>query len=205
MRLLPYKFTVDVKRGGTEAGVRHPSYYLDSAWFVQRLCENFESCLPTKIGPVEQKFLLTTNLKSWLELDIFDGIPSEIRAMNIDSSIQFVVTKLGRLFWFVSEVLFLQLSERESRFLSEALAFILSQGPCNTGALDITCLVFTLHRYDACYIKSKGLSMSLWKNFNYQVYWLDFKIRFKIRKNSTFTYKESAIQIFEPWIHSIYQ
>ena len=42
MRLLPYKFTVDVKRGGTEAGVRHPSYYLDSAWFVQRLCENFE-------------------------------------------------------------------------------------------------------------------------------------------------------------------
>ena len=47
-------------------------------------------------------------------------------------------------------------------------------------------------------LKSKGLSMSLWKNFNYQVYWLDFKIRFKIRKNSTFTYKESAIQIFEP-------
>ena len=99
--LLPYKFTVDVKRGGTEAGVRHPSYYLDSAWFVQRLCKNFETCLQTKIGPVEQKFLLTTNLKS------------------------------------------------------------------------------------------KGLSMSLWKNFRYQIYWLHFKIPFTVRKKSTF-----KVQIF---------
>ena len=33
--------------------------------------------------------------------------------------------------------------------------------------------------------------MSLWKNFKYQVYWLDFKIPFTVRKKSTF-----KVQIF---------